>query len=495
MKTLLFFIKSLILSVWDNLMEELSKMEFSREGFFIITGIVSFVVIGLIVMSIKERMERKKEQEHPPTPPPHHHHHHHHRKHHHKKRIKSVLNSCPGKLKCKNLQDIIFIFYMKKYFVSLILNLPISLFSQSGTTIIDSIYSNNLYRSYRLYIPANYSGVTSVPLILNLHGYTSNALQQQLYSNFMPIADTAGFLMVYPQGVPDIYYGNPFWNAGIMNVSYVDDTLFLNQLIDTLMSQYNIDPGRVFMTGLSNGGFMSHYMACFCNRKIKGIASVAGTWFHFWPTCNPGKVIPMLHIHGTADSSVPYYGNSTMLGADSTVQRWVIKNSCNPTPSYSMVPNINITDGSTAEHYQYFINSNPKSIVEFFKINNGAHTWPGAPYIIGTTNQDINASAEIWRFFRQFSSADFTTHVNLFNYNNAAFSVYPNPAKNLIFISSDETIKSISIIDLTGKIIFEKNIEGNKNLISINILHLDKGMYFLFINQKKFQTYPLLKEE
>lgn len=87
MKTLLFFIKSLILSVWDNLMEELSKMEFSREGIFIITGIVSFVVIGLIVMTIKERIERKKEQEHPPTPPPtsHHHHHHHHRGPHHKK--------------------------------------------------------------------------------------------------------------------------------------------------------------------------------------------------------------------------------------------------------------------------------------------------------------------------------------------------------------------------------------------------------------------------
>lgn len=86
MKTLLFFIKNLILSTWDNLMEELSKMEFSREGIFIITGIVSFVVIGLIVMTIKDRIERKKEQEHPPTSPPFpHHHHHHHRRPHHKK--------------------------------------------------------------------------------------------------------------------------------------------------------------------------------------------------------------------------------------------------------------------------------------------------------------------------------------------------------------------------------------------------------------------------
>lgn len=88
MKTLLVFFSNLILSFWENLMEELKKMEFSREGIMIISGIVSFVIIGLIVMTIKERMEEKKEQEHPPAqqPPAAHHHHHHHRNHkHHRK--------------------------------------------------------------------------------------------------------------------------------------------------------------------------------------------------------------------------------------------------------------------------------------------------------------------------------------------------------------------------------------------------------------------------
>ncbi|GIV27890.1 MAG: hypothetical protein KatS3mg027_1704 [Bacteroidia bacterium] len=374
-----------------------------------------------------------------------------------------------------------------------LLILPYLLLSQTGTTIIDSILSNNIYRTYRLYIPPNYSVTTPVPLIINLHGYTSNALQQQLYSNFMPIADTAGFLMVYPQGKTDSY-GNPFWNAGTVPISYVNDTLFLNQLIDTLISQYNIDAGRVFMTGLSNGGFMNHYMACFCNRKIKAIASVAGTWFNFWPSCNPGKIVPMLHIHGTADPTVPYYGNSSMLGADSTVQRWITKNGCNPTPSYSMVPDINPTDGSTAEHFQYFINSNPKSIVEFFKINNGAHTWPGSLYIIGTTNQDINASAEIWRFFRQFSSSDFPNNVTDLNFNDASISVYPNPTKNVIYVKLNETIKSISITDLAGKVVWYQNFIGNKNFVSLNISQLEKGMYFLKVNQKMFQSLRFIKE-
>ncbi len=358
----------------------------------------------------------------------------------------------------------------------------LSVFSQSGMTITDSILSNGVYRSYVLYVPANYTGVGSVPLILNLHGYTSNAVQQQLYSNFMPIADTAGFLMVYPQGTKDTY-GNPFWNAGIVSASMVNDTLFLNQLIDSLKMSYNIDLSRVYMTGLSNGGFMSHYMACFCNRKITAIASVAGTFFTFWPNCNPGRVVPMMHIHGTADPTVPYYGNSTMTGADTTVKRWILKNTCNPSPSYSAVPNTNISDGSTAEHFKYFKTGNPKSIVEFFKINNGAHTWPGSPYIIGTTNQDINASAEIWRFFRQFSLTEFTTGIfDTKNDFNGSIAVYPNPLWDVLFVASDNIIKTIEITDACGKIVLHEKFENGKKRLSLNMQELDRGMYILRVN-------------
>lgn len=353
--------------------------------------------------------------------------------------------------------------------------------AQTGNTIVDSIYSGGKYRSYRLYIPANYTGSNAVPLILNLHGYTSNALQQQLYSNFMPIADTAGFLMVYPQGVTDMS-GNPFWNAGTVATSYVNDTLFLNQLIDSLKAMYNIDGGRVFMTGLSNGGFMSHYMACFCNRKIKAIASVAGTWFNFWPTCSLGKIIPVMHIHGTADPTVPYYGNSSMLSADSTVKRWVNKNNCIPVASYSAVPDINTSDGSTAEHYRYFISGNSKSIVEFFKINGGAHTWPGSPYIIGTTNQDINASAQIWRFFKQFNANDFSTNVELMTANKNTLLLYPQPVNEKLHIEYSDFIHHIKIQSISGQCIKEYHFDHSTKNEILDLDFLDNGVYLITIN-------------
>ena len=364
--------------------------------------------------------------------------------------------------------------------------------SQTGNTIVDSIYSGGKYRSYRLYIPANYTGNNAVPLILNLHGYTSNALQQQLYSNFMPIADTAGFLMVYPQGVSDMS-GNPFWNAGTVSTSFVNDTLFLNQLIDSLKLLYNIDSGRVFMTGLSNGAFMSHYMACFCNRKIKAIASVAGTWFNFWPTCSPGKVVPVMHIHGTADPTVPYYGNSSMLSADSTVKRWVNKNYCIPVASYSAVPDINTSDGSTADHYRYFISGNPKSIVEFYKINGGAHTWPGSPYIIGTTNQDINASAEIWRFFRQFNANDFSTKVELMTVQTNTLLMYPQPVSDKLYLECNDLIQDIKIQSISGQCIKEYHFDHPTKSIIVDLNFLNSGIYFVILNNQRAQK--LIKVE
>ncbi|MBK7589608.1 MAG: hypothetical protein IPI22_15410 [Bacteroidetes bacterium] len=66
---------------------------------------------------------------------------------------------------------------------------------EAQTTIVDSFVHGGLMRTYRLYIPAIYNANNAVPVVLNLHGYTSNGLQQELYADFRPIADTANFII------------------------------------------------------------------------------------------------------------------------------------------------------------------------------------------------------------------------------------------------------------------------------------------------------------
>lgn len=342
------------------------------------------------------------------------------------------------------------------------------------TTVVDSIFTGGIYRTYRLYVPAIYNGSSARPLILNMHGYTSNATAQQAYSNFMPIADTANFLMVYPQGTT--YNGQPFWNAGI-SPTLVDDISFLSNLIDSLSLQYNINANRIYATGMSNGGFMSHTLACELSNRIAAIASVTGSIFttQFGGNCHPTRPIPVMQISGTADGTVPYAGNTTMQPIDSVVKYWVTYNNCNTSPSFSNVPNTNTTDGCTAEHYRY-LNGNSGSSVELYKIIGGGHTWPGSPYTTGVTNRDMNASKEIWRFFNKYSLNTLTVLADLTDKKNK-LSVYPNPSSAEIQLSFDKQINAKYLIVLTDVLGNQIELECKEN--KVNIQNLSSGVYVM----------------
>lgn len=348
--------------------------------------------------------------------------------------------------------------------------------SFSQTTVVDSIFAGGIYRSYRLYVPAIYNASSARPLIINMHGYTSNAAAQQLYSNFSPIADTANFLMVFPQGT--MYMGQPFWNAGI-SPTLVDDKGFLDHLIDSLKLSYNIDMNAVYATGMSNGGYMSQTLACELSNRITAIASVTGAMFttQAGANCHANRPVPMMQIHGTADGTVPYTGSATSLPIDSVVSYWVRKNGCNPTPAFSNVPNTNTSDGCTAEHYVYS-NGNSGSSVELYKIIGGGHTWPGAPFTVGVTNQDFNASVEIWRFFRKYRLNTLTSVRNM-EQQQANLNVYPNPANDVLHVSFENNGKPSTIVisDLPGHVLIREASSGGQ----INTSTLAPGMYLLSV--------------
>lgn len=352
--------------------------------------------------------------------------------------------------------------------------------SKAQTTVVDSIFAGGQWRSYRLYVPAIYTGATARPLILNLHGYTSNAQQQQLYSNFMPIADTANFLMVYPNGTYSS--GQRFWNAGISPL-LVDDIGFLSALIDSLDLQYNIDLNRVYSTGMSNGGYMSHTLACELSNRITAIASVTGSIFNtqYGVNCHPARPVPVMQIHGTADPTVPYGGSSSSMPIDSVVKYWVTKNGCNPVASFSNVPNTSTTDGCTAEHYVYNGGISGSS-VEFYKIIGGLHTWPGFPFGGSGTNMDINASKEIWRFFSKYR-LNLLTNVAEAARQHSGISIFPNPASNVLYVKDEATVKSplyIEITDVLGKTFISETLQGH----SVSLLNVETGVYFISVKKE-----------
>jgi polyhydroxybutyrate depolymerase len=268
----------------------------------------------------------------------------------------------------------------------------IPFFSIGQQTINDSININGIYRSFITYIPLINQPSEPTPLVFNLHGMSSNALQQMIYGDFRGIADTANFIIVHPQGLLNIT-GETHWNLG---QSSVDDIGFLNSLYSYIVSNYNINLDKVYSTGMSNGGYMSYFLACNMSDKIAAIASVTGAMGSFTQlNCNPTHPTPVMEIHGTADSNVLF--NEIFNG----LEYWRDYNNCNLIADTTVILDFNFEDLSSVEHIVYNNGDNGVT-TELFKIINGGHTWPGSSISIGATNYDIDASIEIWKFFSRY---------------------------------------------------------------------------------------------
>jgi len=363
-------------------------------------------------------------------------------------------------------------------------------FCYGQQTISATLEHDNLQREYVLYVPANYTGDTAVPLLFNFHGYTSNATEQMFYGDFRPIADTEGFLIVHPMGTKDIT-GTTHFNVG-WGSSEVDDVGFAENLINAIASEYNIDLKRVYSTGMSNGGFMSYQLACQLSDKIAAIASVTGSMSPFtFNNCDAQHPTPVLQIHGTEDPTVPYNGGLIAEPIESVVQYWVDFNNCKPTPTITQVPDLDATDESTVEHFVYEAGDNQVA-TEFFKITGGAHTWPSSVFDFSVTNYDIDASAEIWKFVSRYDidGLRVITDIDSFTEQQTQVNISPNPSTSFVNIE----VKDALNVHFNLSNSFGQSLQSGQisSAYQLDITDLAEGVYFLKVGNR---VHKVLKVE
>ena len=356
--------------------------------------------------------------------------------------------------------------------------------AHSQQTITASITHGGLQRDYILYVPANYTGTQDVPLLFNFHGYTSNASEQMFYGDFRAIADTAGFIIVHPEGKLD-GSGQTHFNVG-WGGSSIDDLGFSSALIDSLMMDYAIDADRVYSTGMSNGGFMSFHLACNLSSRIAAIASVTGSMVPAtMSNCAASHPTAIMQIHGTSDGTVAYNGGGGISASiPSVLTYWSNYNNTDATAITTAVPNTNTSDGCTAEKIEYLNGDNCTEVVHY-KIAGGAHTWPGAPITIGVTNRDIDASTEIWKFLSRYdiNGLRATCALSTSTLENETFELYPNPANNVITLKGTfSEALNYEIIDALGKVVATGNVDTSNNTIDISKLKAD--VYFLKLDNR-----------
>lgn len=210
----------------------------------------------------------------------------------------------------------------------------------SGSAVAqDEIYIDVGRGEFPVYIPYSYDPDTPAALIMLLHGYSETGQRQENLWRLKPLMEEFGFVYVYPDGTQDSY-GNRFWNATDACCDFertgVDDSAYLRNVLGAIEGLLNIDERRVYVVGFSNGGFMSHRMACDHADKIAAIASLAGATHLDPEACLPVEPVHILQIHGTEDEAVRYGGGNLCEfpdecwypGAIETVEQWATQNGC-----------------------------------------------------------------------------------------------------------------------------------------------------------------------
>lgn len=241
---------------------------------------------------------------------------------------------------------------------------------------------NDRERSYLLHIPPGLNSQQPVPVIFAFHGYNLTPSQMQRAVEFDDVADLANFLVAYPKG------GGNSWNTGEEGPGSaisqnVDEQAFIRQMLSDLDTIANIDYKRIYAVGFSQGGALVYRLACDMSDIFAAIASVSGPMEY--STCQPAQTVSVIHVHGLADTLVPYSGGGSLdlSPVEQGIATWVQLNDCTDSPKVEKPSNI-IT------HTEY-ASCQAGTAVEFYTIDPGGHSWP---------SKDVWPASEIiWDFF------------------------------------------------------------------------------------------------
>ena len=380
----------------------------------------------------------------------------------------------------------------KHYFTFFIIMLT-SIYSYAQ---YDSISLGGYDRTYLLHLPTGYNETTPTPLIIALHGGFGNAYSIENQSQLSVKSDAENFIVVYPEGVEGGAFNISSWNAGwccgFASNSNVDDVGFIDELLDTLLSQYSIDTNRIYATGMSNGGFMSYRLACELSDRIAAIAPVAASMSMV--SCNPVRPVPVISFHSYLDTNVPYDGgvgdgpsNHYNPPQDSILNALSNMNTCS-------IANDTIINNSEYTNIKW-TNCNCETEIHQYVTLDGGHSWPGGNQTAlgNPVSNFISATDLMWSFFQQHTlDCNPLTIINE-EFEKDNIEIYPNPTNGLLKIHSEiiYTKLEISVFNITGQKIVTVN-----NQTEIDISHLTKGIYLIKAKMDgKIKTKRIIKVE
>ena len=254
---------------------------------------------------------------------------------------------------------------------------------------LDSLIVADFERWFVVHVPPQYEQGRPMPLVFNLHGRGSNTIQQRDASQMDQKADEEGFIVVYPQalGQPTTWFGVLFGEVG------QPDMDFFVELVNYLQGKLDVNPARIYSTGISNGATMVNRLGCEMSDVFAGIAPVAGahSGLHL---CEINQPVSMLAIHGTEDKIIPFEGGGQDVPSVQTwVEAWAERDGCQNDP-ISQRPFDDVI-------LKFWEECDDGTDVALYTVEGGGHTWLGLKYDPQSSSffPEVGATDVIWDFF------------------------------------------------------------------------------------------------
>ena len=292
----------------------------------------------------------------------------------------------------------------------------------AGALVRRTISVGGETRVYFLYTPPTLpSG--EIPLVLSFHGGGGNGRLQMAMSQMNRPAAEAGFAVAYPTGSGLVNTWNAGGCCGEAEANGVDDVSFAIAVVNDVDTVLNLDRQRVYSTGFSNGGMLSHRLACEAAEVFAAVAPVGGQLYEAgdFPACTPTRAIPILMMHGTSDVNYPYLGGlATGISGEtyppvehptepSTLSHWQTTNGSVGEPTVVYAQGIvQCRQWTGTAEVQMCKLDPPTPLLDDNRFYDGAgHAFPGGSMSESPSSdipsQDIQAAEYIWEFFEAHS--------------------------------------------------------------------------------------------
>jgi polyhydroxybutyrate depolymerase len=327
--------------------------------------------------------------------------------------------------------------------IAVILIISCLVYGQTGQTPEFRLKYDGYNYRYLMHLPDGYSDNRQWPLVIVLHGTNGTPERMETTTGFTQLADEEGFIVVYPKS------RDYTWNILIPNfdpsIYKNDDAGFIAALIDRLVMNYHVDRKRVYLAGLSQGGFMAFCAASQYPEKITAIGAVAGRSVNNIYSFHP---LPFIYFHATDDQIVPItaYGSQwgvTIPNVDDMIAKFIQINGCTETPDIILDKN-----GILGRFWHAPVTN---ADIEYYKLTSGGHKW------FNEGNDNLDATKLIWEFFATHPETSVSSITDKKKGAQGKLTVYGNKIQYVIY-SQENVI--ITIINLHGQEMMRKTLQN-----------------------------------